>query len=637
MHNVTFKWRLAQFLLISGLICGLIPAANSATISVFATPAPGAKDFYKSAMKETDLNKKIELLLSAVKEAPDYIDALRELGLAYGKIANYTESEKYLLAAYSTNAQEQNKQQKILLLYELSQVYQELNRLIEGEESLRGALGLALESDDIWKLNMALAKNLVKQEKFNDAMLAANNANDSPGVKRVETVVLIKSIEQQINLRAIYTEATKAQKAENFSKAKELFDSILQTAGSKYKDVGERLSQVNAEISSNQNTQILENVYNKAVALEENGKNKAALRLYKNINFEGGYKDSAIRFENLAAQIDKIEQETELNRLYSQGIAAAEESNWFEAWVAFEEIIGKNPQFKDVPLRLAEAKLQVNKNQSESLLARFYAEGLAAQSRGELIKARTFFLKICKIDPNYEDAQILLEDLESKISEKKLTNSRDARISNPELEKLYLSVEKEISLKNWKRAIVLLEKIQIIEKGFLQSDTLLTYCKRQLFGYGDDSKANLESDSDLFLSSVILSIILVPLLGFLAVSPALRVRFLLAKKKYVAAAQIYEKILIKHPNRINIFPKLAHIYLLAGRKDDQAIKIYKMIMHLNLSAEYHSQISSILTQNYISETNTADADGIHLLEAALADEFKKKNKDDDQADGFTGE
>lgn len=616
------------FFSIMGMTVTFEPVHALPSPANYAYPAPGAKSLYKKAMKESDMQKRVQILKQSLAEKPDYVDALREIGLAYTQLKDYTNAEKYLLQAYKTNASDQKNMEKIFLLSALARIYENQGQFQNAEESLRGAIGLALKTDDIWRLNMALAKNLSAQEKFSDALIVANKANDATTVKRLDTVNLIKNIEGKIQLSELYRQAVTAQDAGKSTQAKELFTKVMQSGGTGYKDVAARLEAVNSDLSHLRSNQILESVYHKALNLEQSGAIDNAIQFYQNINLEGGYKDSKQRYANLVKQKSDAELTMKLERLYSQGLAAEKGLKWIEATIAFEEIISINPKYKDSQKRLHEANRRVSENQSETLLARYYAEGIAAKKRKDFDKARTLFIKISKINPQYEDAKVLLEEIDAEINELKLANPRKDHQDNPELKHLYTRAENEIKIKNWRRAIIELEKIQIIDKGYRGSDTLLTYCKKHLFGLDEkEQKKEKTAGSRLALTFVISCIVLIPFLGYIAISPGVKARLYLARKNYTAAAAIYERILQKHPNRIRVLPMLAQIYLLAGRCDNQALKVYKMIMQLNLCPENQPQISTILTQNYLTESQTADADGIHLLEEALASEFKKNNEE----------
>jgi tetratricopeptide (TPR) repeat protein len=104
------------------------------------------------------------------------------------------------------------------------------------------------------------------------------------------------------------------------------------------------------------------------------------------------------------------------------------------------------------------------------------------------------------------------------------------------------------------------------------------------------------------------------LVGFLAFSPKVRVRYHLWYRDYAAAARFYERILERHPGRVKHYSALATIYLLQGRRDDQAMKLYKTVLQLNLAVHGRERINSIVGGKYLTET---DSDAMKVLKKAL--------------------
>jgi len=92
----------------------------------------------------------------------------------------------------------------------------------------------------------------------------------------------------------------------------------------------------------------------------------------------------------------------------------------------------------------------------------------------------------------------------------------------------------------------------------------------------------------------------------------------------LAAAQIYEKILLRHPERVRLYPILANLYLLLRRQDEAAMKIYKAILNLNIATQKHEEINALVAQNYLAEGRT-DSDAIAVLESALKIERRKQH------------
>ncbi len=121
--------------------------------------------------------------------------------------------------------------------------------------------------------------------------------------------------------------------------------------------------------------------------------------------------------------------------------------------------------------------------------------------------------------------------------------------------------------------------------------------------------------------------IFLPLAGFVALFPGPRAQYLIAMKKYEAAAGIYERMLEKQPERLELYPKLARLYLLTDKRHDFALNVFKTIVQLKLEIENRDKITTILTQAYLKEA-TPDSDAIQLLESLLKEEQGRKSREE---------
>ena len=100
-----------------------------------------------------------------------------------------------------------------------------------------------------------------------------------------------------------------------------------------------------------------------------------------------------------------------------------------------------------------------------------------------------------------------------------------------------------------------------------------------------------------------------------------RARLYMLRGNYAAAALIYENALTKNPGKLKLYPKLAHIYLLSGRNDETAIKVFKTVLKLNLETNERNEMHTIV-RNYLHAGRTDD-DAIAALENALRSEQQK--------------
>lgn len=128
----------------------------------------------------------------------------------------------------------------------------------------------------------------------------------------------------------------------------------------------------------------------------------------------------------------------------------------------------------------------------------------------------------------------------------------------------------------------------------------------------------------LYPIGAVIAVILLPALGFLFFSPEKRANYYLWRKNYPAAASIFEKMLERHPKKAGLYAPLAELYLLLGRNDERALKVYKTVLHLNLPTRRRDEINAALAQKYLAEGRT-DSDVIEVLENALKVESRKQN------------
>lgn len=114
------------------------------------------------------------------------------------------------------------------------------------------------------------------------------------------------------------------------------------------------------------------------------------------------------------------------------------------------------------------------------------------------------------------------------------------------------------------------------------------------------------------------------LLGFMVFSPPIRARWHLFRCNYSAAAEIYEKLLTRRPDRLKLYSTLAEIYLLLPRNDAQALQVFKKVLQFNLDTPNREEIDAIVVQSYLKD-GSADAEAVTILENALRAEYHKNN------------
>jgi len=137
-------------------------------------------------------------------------------------------------------------------------------------------------------------------------------------------------------------------------------------------------------------------------------------------------------------------------------------------------------------------------------------------------------------------------------------------------------------------------------------------------------EAPSNSRNFFYAAGVVIALLILSALGLFALSPVARARLLLFRGRYTAAARIYEGALMRQPGRLKLYPPLAHTYLLMGRRDQDAMRIYRMILQFNLATGYRDEINTVVAQKYLTEGRTDD-EAVGVLEQALKVE-KRRSK-----------
>jgi tetratricopeptide (TPR) repeat protein len=121
------------------------------------------------------------------------------------------------------------------------------------------------------------------------------------------------------------------------------------------------------------------------------------------------------------------------------------------------------------------------------------------------------------------------------------------------------------------------------------------------------------------------ALVVLPLLGFIFFSTAPRIAFHRWRKDHLAAVKAFEKLLERNPEKINVYAPLAELYLRLGRRDERALKVYKMVLQLNLATPKRDEINAIVAQKYLAEGRT-DSEVIDVLESALKSELRNQRR-----------
>lgn len=595
-----------------------------------AAPAQNsrARQFYETAVKEKDVEKRIAALNKAVEVDPNFAEALYNLALAHKEKQDYGRAEQYLLRAKETKA---GGDLKVAILYELAAAYNRQGKTKNFEETLRLAKGQATDAQRGATIAFELGRFFYQQGRYEEALLELQEGQRLYPDRRDYFANLIQLTQTAQATQQLVAAADRAAAQGKLEEAKALLLESKQKNPAA-KNVDAKIAELEARLAAAAGARSRAALYAQAQKLEAENKPEAAIASYEKLLQAGDYQDASVRLQKLRGQLAQKQQSEELEAEYRRGMEALKIRDWTGATAAFEKILAQNSSFRDAAQRLAQAQAGLERENTDALAARYYADGVAAMGRNDAAAALTAFEKIRRLDPAYRDVATLISAIEKKLQPATgVTHEMPA--ANPD--SLYASALTFFNKKDWPQAVASLEKLpphyrDVVDR-LAEARAYLSLAPATTAGVAAHASTEAEpraveapaNDRTFFYFGGFVALLVLPVIGFFALSPSGRAQLHLLRGNYAAAAQVYEKALARHPERIKLYPPLGRIYLVLGRRDGQAIKIYKMILQLQLDVERHAEINTIVAQNFLTEGRT-DADAIHVLEQALKVELRNR-------------
>lgn len=360
-----------------------------------------------------------------------------------------------------------------------------------------------------------------------------------------------------------------------------------------------------------------------------------------------GQKLSPANQDHFKKIIQLAEGALELQKLYAAAAAATANGNLTEAKALFEQIMAKNPNDKNVEIKLAALDSLRQAAVKQDNLAAIYEQAQQHADAGNFEAAITNYTNLLQQNGNYKDAGVRLEAARQQLAQRQLKPNLEndyaaskARSLNPNYQEVtnrLAEVEKVLEQKNrlastiaatsavsmiivsldslyqtalvamvkedWMQAALTLEKLQVLRPNFRDVPDLLARARVHLNMAAKTGAvpptSQLATRTNLLYIGGGLMVLLILAAGIF--SPTGRARIHLWRGNRAAAEAIYENILASHPQRVNLYPQLAELYLSEGRHDEFAMKIYKKTLQLSLPDRQRKALRQFMTQNYLED------------------------------------
>ncbi|MCI0692944.1 hypothetical protein L0337_13185 [candidate division KSB1 bacterium] len=318
---------------------------------------------------------------------------------------------------------------------------------------------------------------------------------------------------------------------------------------------------------------------------------------------------------------ERLEKAPEID--YAIGMAAYRAKSWPRAIIAFEKVQQESQKFRDVDRRLAYAHKNLARESRESIVASYYAEGVIAMNRDDFGWALAAFEKVSQLDSNYQEVRSQLANIAMAKQRKAVFGTLLTAAAS--LDSLYEAALTAMDKADWAVAANILKELCLLQPDYRDAIELLVQARINLekSRSGGNSVAATGGKTFFYLGGAFAGLIVLTALGLIGLSPAARARLHLLRGNPADAAQIYEKMLQRHPERVKLYLPLSNIYLNLGKHDERAMRAYKMVLQLNLATRHREEINTIVAQRYLTE-GRMDTDAIEVLENALQAELRNQ-------------
>jgi tetratricopeptide (TPR) repeat protein len=597
--------------------------------SMFAqTRSISAVNWFNTGIREKDPDKKIEAYKKALEYDEDFVEVIYNLGLVYQQKKEYEPAEIHLQRARDLVRNRGDEKLRSGISYNLALNQKANGKIDQAIVYMAEARDITSNKEMAAKMAFDIGRMYYEQGKIEMALDEFTRGSRKYKDNAAIFENFIKLIEGDIAAEKIVRSLDNAIAAGDVKSAQELLAELEATIPS-YKALRAKKALVDSLLNKASHDALAADLYQMAEKHLQEGNLDLAISSYELLLQKAPqYSDVSQKLDATRRQLEDQRLKNTLETEYASGIQALNANKWTRAIIAFEKVIELRPNYLDARSRLIEANRGLESESRGAILAQYYLDAVAAMNREEYGTALALFEKVQKFDPRYKDTRRLIERIEAAYKPKE----EAPRVSDDYFKTMYEQALTHMSGEQWMDAVLVLEKLNMLAPNDPNVTTLLTQAKEnlQIASSPDITPEPVDNPNTiLVVGATIFALIGLPVIGVTVFSPNARARIHFLRGNYLKAAQIYERILAKHPEKLKIYTTLANIYLLLGRNDERAFRVFTMLINLNLAPHLHGQINSVMTQKYLNDgsvRHTNPDDAIEELERALKSEMDRQNQ-----------
>lgn len=540
-----------------------------------------ANRWFKSGVKQKNTERAIADYRKAIALDPAFKEALYNLALLYRKQKDYAQAKTLLEQARSAAGQSPAGDLAFNISYELALIYGRAENVEASADELRNAKKIAPDAKREALASLELARALHQQGRYREALAELDEGRRLDPGARANFDKLRSAVEEMLQIDELYQEAAKERASGNLENALVLLRQI-QAQQPGFKNVPMEIADLTEQIEVDNQGKKAEQIYLQAQGYEADDRLERAIAAYqKLLEIAPAYQDAEFRLQRVQKRLEQKQRLLNVQpwlaamqadtgrsilaerarRYYIDGRRAMDNGNYARALVAFEKARELNPGDAEVDYLLAEVRRRLHPTTTLLPFEQFADTGLAF---GDSL---TFFaLDSITPAPGETRAAPILAATDSGVT-----------------------------------IVPAITRLRDDDAKFLDQ-TNFTAGEEAVVDAGFNWRA-------LFFSGAAVTLIFLYFKGVFPFSSVVNARAFLLLGNLQRAALIYEKQLQRDPENMSVYPRLAGVYLRAGRTDDAALQIYERTLQLNLAKADREKLFMLVAQSkYAPNFNSPAAD-----------------------------
>ncbi len=562
--------------------------------------------------------EKITCYLKAINLNPKFVEAFYNLGYVYKNSGDLNNAEKAFRQALLVDPTKLAADTKLRITYELGVTLRKLNRYSEAIETLESAKNIARETEVRAVVLYELGRTKLAVNNFDDALSDFNEGLQLNSSKQEAFKTALQNFRVLRELDNQYSQGMKLFDEGKYEQAIEILTRVVQSEPN-YKNASQKLAEAQQLKDRQTKLDKLADVYARGIGYMQRSDWQNAIIAFKQVEgSDPGYKDVKVKLAEAQARLDQSLQQEVYEKIYNDGQLEYRKGNWINAIVSFEKVWEWDPNYKNVDRMYRDAQSKLNRDGESNVKNRYYVEGKTYLNNGNWEAAITSFELLKNFDQNYKDVQFLLQQAQAGL---------ENQAKSLQLEDYYAEGINHYNNEDWLKAILSFEKTQQIDSNYKDISEKLLSAQTNLNNstISEITKPPVENQKlakrvtkNWMLIGGALSLVLVPIGIAFFVVPITRAKLLLMQGNHQKAASIYESILMKKPTKVKLYPSLANIYLLLNRKDETARKVYDIVLQMDIRPQLRQKLDEITNEKYLTDD---DLKGVESLEEQLKREL----------------